>query len=117
MKYDAKIGRQCRSADAFEASASHELSPEETLIDGERYAHMAAVVLGLPEKERLALILFKLKGLSHEEIAVRIDASRHSVPRYLARALAKCAAAMQAFEQAELNETGHDGRKGAKDRT
>lgn len=77
-----------------------DLSPEEMLIAGERFAHMTALVLALPEKERLALVLFKLKGLSHKEIAERLGVSQHSVPYYLSRALAKCAAGLAAFDRA-----------------
>ncbi len=36
-----------------------DLTPEEMLIAGERFAHMTAVVLALPRKERLALLLQK----------------------------------------------------------
>lgn len=102
--------------EAFDGNSSSELTPEEMLIEGERFGHMLGVVLSLPEKERMALLLFKLKGLSHEEIGARLGVSRHSVPRYLARALAKCAAAMQAFEEAGLGGRNHDQRQGEKDR-
>lgn len=98
-------------------SLGADLTPEEMLIEGERFAHMTAVVLALPEKERLALVMFKLKGLSHAEIGDRLGVSRHNVPNYLSRALAKCAAAMQAFERAEAGELSHDERKGGPDRT
>jgi DNA-directed RNA polymerase specialized sigma24 family protein len=50
--------------------------------------------------------MFKLKGLSHEEIGRRLGIPRHSVPRYLSRALAKCAEAMAAFERAGLDQSG-----------
>lgn len=93
------------------------LTAEQMLIEGERFAHMTAVVLALPEKERLALVMFKLKGLSHAEIGERLGVSRHNVPNYLSRALAKCASAMQAFEQAGTGERVHDQPKGEKDRT
>jgi RNA polymerase sigma factor (sigma-70 family) len=93
------------------------LTPEQMLIEGERFAHMTAVVLALPEKERLALVMFKLKGLSHAEIGERLGVSRHNVPNYLSRALAKCAEAMQAFERAGLDESADDQPKGEADRT
>jgi RNA polymerase sigma factor (sigma-70 family) len=93
------------------------LTPEEMLIEGERFAHMTAVFLALPEKERLAVVMFKFEGLSHEEIGRRLGVSRHSVPRYLSRALAKCAEAMQAFEQAGLDEKKNGQPKGDTDRT
>jgi RNA polymerase sigma-70 factor (ECF subfamily) len=105
------------TADAFEAKAATELTPEQMLIEGERYAHMMGAVLALPEKERLALLLFKLKGLSHKEIAGRLGVSPKSVPRYLSRALEKCDAARHAFERAGTGGIADDGRKGKADQT
>jgi len=103
--------------DAFEASPSSELTPEEMLIEGERFSHMLGFVLSLPKRERLALLMCKLKGMSHEEIGAALGVSRHSVPRYLSRALAKCAAAMQAFETAGTGETNHAKQTGRTHRT
>jgi RNA polymerase sigma factor (sigma-70 family) len=106
------------SGDAFAAHAAPALTPEQMLIEGERYAHMMGAVLALPKRERLSLLLFKLKGLSHQEIADRLGVSPKSVPRYLSRALAKCAAAMAAFERAGTGEQVHDQPKGGEaDRT
>lgn len=85
-----------------------DVSPEDMLIAGERFAHMTAVVLALPRLERLALLLHKSAGLSHKEIGERLGVSQHSVPRYLARALAKCAKAMAAFEKGALKEIAND---------
>ena len=85
-----------------------DLTPEEMLIAGEQFAHMTAVFLNLPERERAALVLFKSGGLSHQEIGVRLGVSRHSVPGLLARALAKCAKAMAAFEHGPLKEIAHE---------
>ncbi len=97
-------------------AVGRELTPEEMLIEGERFAHMTAAVLALPERERLALVMFKLKGLSHAEIGERLGVSRHNVPNYLTRALAKCAVAMQAFERAGLDEITYGERKGKTNR-
>lgn len=93
------------------------LTPEEMLIEGERFAHVTGAFLQLPRKERLAVVLFKLKGLSHEEVGRRLGIPRHSVPRYLSRALAKCAEALQAFERAGLDEKSNDQPTGEADRT
>lgn len=81
---------------------SSDLSPEEMIIEGERFAFMMGVVLNLPERERSALLMAKMGGLSHEEIAKRLGCSRHSVPRYLARALAACTEALEMFEASGL---------------
>jgi RNA polymerase sigma factor (sigma-70 family) len=93
------------------------LTPEEMVIEGERFAHMTGAFLALPRKERLAVVMFKLKGLSHEEIGKRLGIPRHSVPRYLSRALAKCAAAMAAFERAGTGTLTDDQRTRKPDRT
>src|SRR5690606_40498879 len=93
-----------------------DLTPEVTLIAGEGFAQMTAVVLGLPERERKALVLFKFGGLSHEEIGARLGVSRHSVPGLLARVLAKCAKAMAAFEEGALKEIAHEMETKRKDR-
>ena len=93
--------------DGLEARAT-DLSPEEMIIEGERFAFMMGVVLNLPEKERAALLMAKMGGLSHEEIAKRLGCSRHSVPRYLARALAACTEALEMFEAAGLGQNEGD---------
>ncbi|UPT64912.1 MAG: sigma-70 family RNA polymerase sigma factor [Hyphomonadaceae bacterium JAD_PAG50586_4] len=90
------------------------LTPEQMLIEGERFAFMTGAVLALPERERLALLWFKLKGLSHAEIAKRLGVSRHTVPYYLSRGLAKIAAARAAFERAEATEACSAGRTARK---
>lgn len=105
------------AGDSLHAGASADLTPEEMLIEGERFAHMMGAVLALPKNERLALIWFKLKGLTHQEIAMQLGVSQHNVPRYLSRALEKCDAARHAFERAGLDGTADDGRKGKADQT
>lgn len=107
-----EVRRQDRAPVGFapeglEARAS-DLSPEEMIIEGERFAFMMGVVLNLPEKERSALLMAKMGGLSHEEIAKRLGCSRHSVPRYLARALAACTEALEMFEASGLAQRPED---------
>lgn len=118
LRRQARAGVASVSEETMERlGAEAVLTPEEMLIEGERFAHMTGTFLALPEKERLAVVMFKLKGFSHEEIGRRLGVPRHSVPRYLSRALAKCAEAMQAFERAGLDEKTHDQPKGEADRT
>ncbi|MFN3463212.1 MAG: RNA polymerase sigma factor [Terricaulis sp.] len=118
LRRQARAGVASVSEDKLERLGSETVvTPEQMLIEGERFAHMTGAFLALPRKERLAVVMFKLKGLSHEEIGKRLGIPRHSVPRYLSRALAKCAAAMQAFERAGLDEISDDQPKGDADRT
>ncbi len=108
-----EVRRQQRAPVSFvapadlEAGASPDLTPEEMLIEGERFGFMMGVVLNLPEKERSALLLSKMMGLSHNEIAKKLGCSRHSVPRYLSRALATCTKALRAFEHSGLGDLTH----------
>jgi len=102
LRNQSRAGIASVSEERFERLGSEMvLTPEEMVIEGERFAHVTAAFLQLPRKERLAVVLFKLKGLSHEEVGGRLGIPRHSVPRYLSRALTKCAAALAAFEAAE----------------
>jgi RNA polymerase sigma-70 factor (ECF subfamily) len=48
---------------------------------------MAAAIARLPEGCRTVLVLRNLEGLSHQEIALRLDLSRSTVEKHLARAL------------------------------
>lgn len=117
MRKRERSGLSFVSDDELGGLCGDELTPEQALIEGERLAHVRAVVLALPEKERKALLWFKLKGLSHAEIGARLGVSRHNVPNYLERALAKCAEAMQAFERTGLHEKTNDQPKREADRT
>ena len=92
------------------AGASDDLSAEDMLVRGERFAAMVGAVLALPEKERLALLWAKQDGLTHREIGERLGESQHNVPYYLARALAKCRKALHAFEQAGAHGLDNGGR-------
>jgi RNA polymerase sigma factor (sigma-70 family) len=85
-----------------------ELSPEEALIARERLAHMAGAIRALPDRERRALYLQKSEGLTHQQIGERLGVSTHSVPRYLSRALAKCAKAAAEFEAGDVPTTSAD---------
>jgi RNA polymerase sigma factor (sigma-70 family) len=65
-------------------------SPEDFVASAEEAERLAAILALLPEPKRLALILFKVEGLSHKEIGQRLGVSHRSVERYVAHALAHC---------------------------
>ncbi len=65
-------------------------SPEENAIASEEAVRLRAALDALPERQRLALTLFKLEGLTHKEIGVRLNVSHRTVERYIADALASC---------------------------
>jgi RNA polymerase sigma-70 factor (ECF subfamily) len=81
-----------------EAEADPETLPSvmdgaETLLDSESlFERFTAVLDELPELCRHALILNKLDGLTHAEIATRLGLSKKTVQRYILKALEHCAA-------------------------
>lgn len=73
-----------------EALADTAPSPEQTVIDRDRLRQLDAALEGLPPKARMALMLFRIDGLPHAEIARRLEVSESMVAKYLAQALRHC---------------------------
>lgn len=98
--------RRTRSA-PFRSVAEPELltpealgpSPEQELVSGEEMAQMDVALAGLPEHLREALLLYKIEGLHHRDIARRLGVTERSVRRYIADALARCHVALCAGDQ------------------
>ncbi|MFT4091913.1 MAG: RNA polymerase sigma factor [Asticcacaulis sp.] len=65
-------------------------SPEQTAIDRDRLRLFDNALETLPSKARIALLLFRVDGLSHAEIARRLEVSESMVAKYLAQALKHC---------------------------
>jgi RNA polymerase sigma-70 factor (ECF subfamily) len=64
----------------------------ETRLDSEsRFERISAELDELPELCRHALLLNKLDGLTHAEIASRLGLSKKTVQRYILKALEHCA--------------------------
>jgi RNA polymerase sigma factor (sigma-70 family) len=69
--------REVADPDAIAAAATDSLA--QTVEDRERLAHLCADLQDLPERQRAALVLRELSGLSHEEIAGVLDCSARAV--------------------------------------
>lgn len=65
-------------------------SPERTAIGRDRLHRFEAALETLPPKARLALLMFRIDGLSHKEIAARLDVSESMVAKYIGQALRHC---------------------------
>lgn len=66
-------------------------SPEETLIAVQALDQIALALSQAPPKAGEAFLLHYLDGLTHAEIALRLDVSTRMVRKYLVRCLTACA--------------------------
>jgi RNA polymerase sigma factor (sigma-70 family) len=84
--------REIADPDAVAAACTDSLA--QTVEDRERLAHLRTDLDDLPERQRSALILRELNGLSHEEIAGVLDISARAVKQTIFEArvaLQECA--------------------------
>jgi RNA polymerase sigma factor (sigma-70 family) len=84
--------REIPDPDAVAAASTDSLA--QTVEDRERLAHLRTDLDDLPERQRSALILRELNGLSHEEIAGVLDISARAVKQTIFEArvaLQECA--------------------------
>lgn len=69
-------------------------SPEDRWQVFEALQAIDVMLDGLPGKVRTAFLLSQLEGLTHRQIADRLNVSQSSVRQYIARALLRCMAAV-----------------------
>ncbi len=79
----------------------YEISPERVLLDREHVRHLAQALAGLPAKTRRLVLLNRLEGLSHGEIAARFGMSEASVQKQISRALATCRLRMKVQRESD----------------
>src|SRR5262249_19033527 len=65
-------------------------NPEEQLLAQEELGRLNAVIMALAPHLRQAVLLCKMEGLTHREIAHRLGVTERSVRRYIADALVQC---------------------------
>ncbi len=65
-------------------------SPESALLSKEQLHLFDAALDELPCKARLALLYFRVEGLSHAAIATRLGVSESMVAKYIGQALRHC---------------------------
>ena len=86
---------QRRSALHDDDSDHHEYcdplaSPEKQFLAAEAIEQLDRSLAQLPSKARLALLLNRLEGLTHAQIAVRLDVSESTVGKYIVQAMRHC---------------------------
>ena len=91
IAHNEAISRLRQRRDAVDLDAVGTLGTDslaQTLEDRERLALLRADLRDLPERQRLALVLRELSGLSHEEIAGVLDSSARAVKQTIFEARA-----------------------------
>lgn len=64
-------------------------TPETQVMDQERLALADALIAGMPPRRRQALLLHRIEGLTHTQIALRLSVSRQTVIIDIAEAVAE----------------------------
>lgn len=73
-----------------EPLAAPDPQPEDALAEEQRLAALKRAIQSLPPKRRRVLILARLKGKSHAEVARECGISISGVEKHLARAIVAC---------------------------
>lgn len=81
-----------------EPLAAPEPSPEDALAEEQRLAALKKAIQSLPPKRRRVLILARLQGLSHAEVARECGISVSGVEKHLARAIVACGDLMRKLD-------------------
>jgi RNA polymerase sigma factor (sigma-70 family) len=68
----------------------------EALISKETLHHLADAIADLPDRCREVVILHKLKGLTHKEVAAQLNLSDRTVEKHCYKGLKHCAAYLKA---------------------
>ncbi|OZN80842.1 RNA polymerase subunit sigma-70, partial [Pseudomonas aeruginosa] len=86
---------ETRPNDDLAGFVADQPGPEESAVDADALARLREIVAELPPRTREIFRLNRLEGLTHAEVARRLEISDSSVQKHLARALAHV---MQALE-------------------
>lgn len=73
-----------------EPLAAPDPQPEDALVEEQRLAALKRAIQSLPPKRRRVLILARLQGKPHAEVARECDISVSGVEKHLARAIVAC---------------------------
>ncbi|WP_096086571.1 RNA polymerase sigma factor [Agaribacterium haliotis] len=94
----ATVRAEACSSGALEAVKS-EPGPERVLSGKNDLSRIQALISQMPEKQRQAFLLHRVKGLAYADIAQTMGVSVSSVEKYILNALKQCRKAMQESEK------------------
>ncbi|HWB50398.1 MAG TPA: sigma-70 family RNA polymerase sigma factor [Stellaceae bacterium] len=99
MRREGRIAARHTGYEPDETVPDPASTPEQTLFAKERLALIDAALDELSAKARLALLYFRVEGLSHAETAARLGISESMVAKYIAQALRHCRDRLRQTEQ------------------
>lgn len=73
----------------------YELSPENVLLQAERFRILAQALERMPLKRRRLVLLNRFEGLSYAEIGEQFGMSAENVRKHIERTLAECLRALR----------------------
>ncbi|MCC9626112.1 sigma-70 family RNA polymerase sigma factor [Thalassospira sp. MA62] len=100
MRRDNRISVHHEKDEQDQAIHDPTPGPEKIFLSREQIMLLDRALAELPEKPRAALLMFRVDGLSHAEIADRLGVSNSMVAKYIGRALKHCRDALLTGENA-----------------
>ena len=87
--------RVCAHEQATAEDRVYELSPENVLLQAERFRILAQALQRMPLKRRRLVLLNRFEGLSYAEIGEQFGMSAENVRKHIERTLAECLRALR----------------------
>jgi RNA polymerase sigma factor (sigma-70 family) len=96
IRSDRRQSAHHDGADGASEISDPEPGPERICLSREQVKLLDQALNQLPENARAALLMFRVEGLSHTEIAEKLGVSNSMVAKYIGRALKHCRDALLA---------------------
>jgi RNA polymerase sigma-70 factor (ECF subfamily) len=84
----------------------YDLTPEDVLLQRERFEILAQALEGMPAKHRRLVLLHRFEGLSYGELGERFGMSAENVRKHIERTVAECVRALEAAQKLRLKARG-----------
>lgn len=97
-----RAGAHEQAAESAAADRVYELSPENVLLQAERFRILAQALERMPLKRRRLVLLNRFEGLSYAQIGEQFGMSAENVRKHIERTLAECLRALDAAQRPSL---------------
>jgi RNA polymerase sigma factor (sigma-70 family) len=101
-RHQQRAGAHERAAQSTAADCVYELSPENVLLQAERFRILAQALERMPLKRRRLVLLNRFEGLSYVQIGEQFGMSAENVRKHIERTLAECLRALDTAQRPAL---------------